>query len=66
MFVKFTATDRLPTLVNAKQVTFVSSASDGTRIRFGAGRTVTVVEPIDEVLERLNFTHSDLRVRPED
>jgi len=65
MFVKLTATDRTATLVNAKQVTFVSSASDGTRIRFGQGRTVTVVEPIDEVLERLNFTHSDLRIRPE-
>jgi hypothetical protein len=65
MFVKFTGADRVATVVNAKQVTFVSSASDGTRIRFGEGRAVTVVEPIDEVMERLNFTHSDLRVHPE-
>ena len=61
MFVKLTGTDRVATVVNAKQVTFVSSTKDGTRIRFGEGRSVTVVEPIDEVLERLNRTHSDLR-----
>jgi hypothetical protein len=30
--------------------------SDGTRIRFGEGRSVTVIEPMDEVVERLNQT----------
>ncbi len=58
MFVKFTCTDRVPTVINAEQITFISSVEDGTRIRFGEGRSVTVVEPIDEVLERLNRTHS--------
>ena len=60
MFVKFTCADRVPTVVNAAQVTFISSTEDGTRIRFGEGRTVTVVEPIDEVLERLNRIESSL------
>jgi len=27
-----------------------------TRIRFGEGRSVTVVEPLDEVIDRLNRT----------
>ena len=58
MFVKFTCTDRVPTVVNAAQVTFISSVEDGTRIRFGEGRSVTVVEPMDEVLDRLNRTQS--------
>lgn len=58
MFVKFTGSDRVPTVVNAAQVTFISSTEDGTRIRFGEGRSVTVVEPIEEVLERLNRTLS--------
>jgi hypothetical protein len=56
MFVKFVSADRVPTAVNAAQVTFISSVSDGTRIRFGEGRSVTVVEPMDEVIERLNKT----------
>ena len=54
MFVKFTCVDRLPTLVNTAQVTFISYTDEGTRIRFGEGRSVTVVEPMDEVMERLN------------
>ena len=54
MLVKFTSSDRVVTAVNAAQVTFVSSISEGTRIRFGEGRSVTVVEPMDEVIERLN------------
>jgi len=56
MFVKFTSADRVPTAVNASQVTFISSVSDGTRIRFGEGRSVTVIEPMDEVIETLNRT----------
>lgn len=56
MFVKFTCTDRVATVVNAAQISFISSVADGTRIRFGEGRSVTVVEPIDEVMERLNRT----------
>lgn len=58
MFVKFISADRVPTAINASQVTFISSVSDGTRIRFGEGRTVTVVEPMDEVIDRLNKTHA--------
>lgn len=54
MLVMFVGTDRTETAVNATQVTFVSSVSDGTRIRFGEGRSVTVTEPIAEVLETLN------------
>ena len=56
MFIKFTSTDRVSTVVNAAQVTYVSSIEDGTRIRFGEGRSVTVIEPMDEVLEKLNRT----------
>ena len=56
MFVKFTSSDRVPTVVNAAQVTFISSISEGTRIRFGEGRSVTVVEPMDEVIDKLNRT----------
>lgn len=59
MIVKFTSTDRVVTAVNAGQVTFISSVSDGTRIRFGAGRSVTVVEPMDEVVDRLNRAGAD-------
>jgi uncharacterized protein YlzI (FlbEa/FlbD family) len=58
MFVKFTSSDRVETAVNAAQVTFISSVTDGTRIRFGEGRSVTVVEPMDEVIERLNRTRA--------
>lgn len=57
MFVKFVSADRVPTVVNAAQVTFISAVSDGTRIRFGEGRSVTVIEPMDEVLDRLNHTN---------
>lgn len=56
MFVKFISSDRVETAVNAAQVTFISSVTDGTRIRFGEGRSVTVIEPMDEVIERLNRT----------
>lgn len=54
MLIKFTSSDRVVTAVNAAQVTFISSISEGTRIRFGEGRSVMVVEPMDEVIERLN------------
>jgi hypothetical protein len=56
MFVKFTSSDRVETAVNAAQVTFISPITEGTRIRFGEGRSVTVIEPMDEVIERLNRT----------
>lgn len=56
MFVKFVCADRVPVAVNAAQISFISSVSEGTRIRFGEGRSVTVVEPLDEVIERLNHT----------
>lgn len=58
MFVKFTGADRTPTAINAAQVTFVSQVAAGTRIRFGEGRSVTVVEPLAEVMERLNRTEA--------
>ena len=54
MIVTLTDTDRLETAVNAAQVTFISSVTDGTRIRFGEGRSVTVIEPMAEVVETLN------------
>ncbi|HKX79870.1 MAG TPA: hypothetical protein VJM34_15235 [Novosphingobium sp.] len=54
MIIKFTSADRVATAVNAAQVSFISQVSDGTRIRFGEGRSVTVIEPMDEVIERLN------------
>jgi uncharacterized protein YlzI (FlbEa/FlbD family) len=56
MFIKLISADRVPVAVNAAQVSFISSVSDGTRIRFGEGRSVTVVEPMDEVIDRLNQT----------
>ena len=56
MFVKFTNSDRVATAINASQVTFISPVTDGTRIRFGEGRSVTVVEPIEEVIDKLNRT----------
>ena len=56
MFVKFTGTDRTAAAINAAQVTFISQVSEGTRIRFGEGRSVTVVEPLEEVMDRLNRT----------
>ena len=58
MFIKLTGIDRTPTAINASQVTFVTQVSDGTRIRFGEGRSVTVVAPLDEVMDRLNRTLS--------
>jgi hypothetical protein len=54
MLVMFIGIDRVETAVNASQVTFISSVSSGTRIRFGEGRSVTVTEPIDAVLDSLN------------
>jgi hypothetical protein len=56
MFVKFTSSDRVATAINAGQVTFISQVTDGTRIRFGEGRSVTVVEPLEEVVDKLNRT----------
>jgi hypothetical protein len=56
MFVKFTSPDRVPVVVNAAQISFISCMEDGTRIRFGEGRSVTVVEPMEEVIARLNET----------
>ena len=56
MLVMFIGSDRVETAVNAAQVTFISSVTDGTRIRFGEGRSVTVTEPIAEVLDALNRT----------
>jgi len=54
MLVMFVGADRVETAVNATQVTFISSVTDGTRIRFGEGRSVTVTEPMGEVVEKLN------------
>jgi hypothetical protein len=54
MLVKFTSPDRAAVAVNSAQVSFVSQVATGTRIRFGEGRSVTVVEPLDEVIARLN------------
>jgi hypothetical protein len=56
MFVKLTNADRVATAINAMQVTFISPVTDGTRIRFGEGRSVTVIEPLDEVIDKLNRT----------
>lgn len=56
MIVMFIGTDRSELAVNAAQVTFISSVAEGTRIRFGEGRSVTVTEPIAEVVETLNRT----------
>ncbi|WP_340316537.1 flagellar FlbD family protein [Rhizorhabdus argentea] len=54
MLVMFVGADRVETAVNASQITFISSVTDGTRIRFGEGRSVTVTEPMAEVVEKLN------------
>lgn len=56
MIVMFVGADRSEVAVNAGQVTFISSVEEGTRIRFGEGRSVTVTEPIAEVVETLNRT----------
>ena len=58
MFVKFTSSDRVSTAVNAAQITFISQVTDGTRIRFGEGRSITVIEPRDEVSDKLNRTRA--------
>jgi len=54
MLVMFVGADRVETAINAAQVTFISSVADGTRIRFGEGRSVTVTEPMAEVVDKLN------------
>ena len=54
MIAMFIGTDRSELAVNPTQVTFISSVTEGTRIRFGEGRSVTVTEPIAEVVETLN------------
>ena len=54
MVVIFTGADRTETAVNAAQVTYVSPVTDGTRIRFGEGRSVTVVEPLAAVVDAPN------------
>lgn len=54
MIAMFIGTDRSELAVNPIQVTFISSVTEGTRIRFGEGRSVTVTEPIAEVVETLN------------
>jgi len=54
MIAMFICTDRSELAVNPTQVTFISSVTEGTRIRFGEGRSVTVTEPIAEVVETLN------------
>jgi hypothetical protein len=56
MIVMFVGADRAEVAVNAAQVTFISMVEEGTRIRFGEGRSVTVTEPIAEVVETLNRT----------
>ncbi len=54
MVVIFTGVDRLETAVNASQVTYVTPVTEGTRIRFSEGRSVTVIEPLAAVVEALN------------
>ena len=54
MVVIFTGVDRLETAVNASQVSYVTPVTEGTRIRFGEGRSVTVIEPLAAVVEALN------------
>ena len=56
MIVMFVGTDRAEVAVNAAQITFISMVEEGTRIRFGEGRSVPVTEPIAEVVETLNRT----------
>jgi uncharacterized protein YlzI (FlbEa/FlbD family) len=60
MYVKLTSVDRVITAINAAQVTFISPVTDGTRIRFGEGRSVTVVEPLEEVLDKLSRSEREL------
>ena len=54
MIAMFIGTDRSELAVNPTQVTFISSVTEGTRIRFGEGRSVTVTEPMAEVVDKLN------------
>lgn len=54
MLVMFVGADRVETAVNAHQVTFISQVNEGTRIRFGEGRSITVTEPLAEVVDKLN------------
>ena len=61
MLVMLTSVDRVETAINAAQVSFITPVSDGTRIRFGEGRSVTVIEPIAEVVELLNRTFAASR-----
>jgi len=56
VFVKFISVDRVPVAVNAAQITYISYVEEGTRLRFGEGRSVTVTEPMDEVIDKLNKT----------
>ncbi|MCJ2185244.1 MAG: hypothetical protein P8Y58_02215 [Novosphingobium sp.] len=58
MFIKLTGADRTPIVINASQVTFISQVDEGTRLRFGEGRSTTVIEPLEEVMDRLNRTLS--------
>ncbi len=60
MYVKLTSVDRVITAINAAQVTFISPVTDGTRIRFGEGRSVTVVEPLEEVIDKLSRSEREL------
>jgi uncharacterized protein YlzI (FlbEa/FlbD family) len=60
MFVKLTSVDRVITAINAAQVTFISPVTDGTRIRFGEGRSVTVIEPLEEVIDKLTRSEREL------
>ena len=62
MFIKLTSVDRVPTAINAAQVTFISPVTDGTRIRFGEGRSVTVIEPLDEVIDKLSRGQSEVTI----
>ncbi len=61
MLVMLTSVDRVETAINAAQVSFITPVTDGTRIRFGEGRSVTVIEPVAEVVELLNRTFAQSR-----
>lgn len=61
MLVMLTSVDRVETAINAGQVSFITPVSEGTRIRFGEGRSVTVIEPVAEVVELLNRTFAASR-----
>ena len=61
MLVMPTSVDRVETAINAAQVSFITPVTDGTRIRFGEGRSVTVIEPVAEVVELLNRTFAQSR-----